>query len=164
MLLPLFEWMEGLAVYGSSVYLGPAVNLVHLLSMVVFAGALLIVDLRLLGRGLTHRPTADVARDAQPWLVGGLVGLTLTGIPALMATATLQYENSVFWFKMYVLILAVIFTFTIRRRAALADEARLGRWGALVALLSIAMWASVAASARLIMLVPANTLEFLVGS
>lgn len=163
MLLPFFEWMEGLAVYGSSVYIGPVVNLVHLLSMVMFAGAVLIVDLRLLGGGLTHRPVAEVARDAQPWLVGGLAGLTLTGIPALMATATLQYANSVFWFKMYVLAAAVIFTFTLRRRATLADEARLGRWGKLVAILSIAMWASVAASARLIMLVPANTLEFLVG-
>ena len=58
MLLPFFEWMESLAVYGPSIYLGPAVNIVHLTAMVTFLGALLIVDLRLLGAGLTQQPTA----------------------------------------------------------------------------------------------------------
>ena len=42
MLLPLFEWMESLAVFGSSVYLGPALNIIHLMGMVVFLGAILI--------------------------------------------------------------------------------------------------------------------------
>ena len=43
MLQPFFKWMESLAVYRSSIYLGPGVNLVHLVSMVTFMGALLMV-------------------------------------------------------------------------------------------------------------------------
>jgi len=164
LLLPFFEWMEGLAVYGPSIYLGPAVNIVHLTAMVVFLGSLLIVDLRLLGAGLTQQPTATVARDAQPWLLGGLAILTLTGIPAVMATATLQYNNSVFWVKMYLLLIALIYTFTVRRKVAFAPDGRFGG-GTLkmVGLLSIVMWLSVAGLARLIMMIPANTFEFLVG-
>ena len=164
MLLPFFKWMEGLAVYGPSIYLGPAVNIVHLSAMVTFLGALLIVDLRLLGAGLTQQSTATVARDAQPWLLGGLIILTLTGIPAVMATATLQYSNSVFWVKMYLLAIAVIYTFTVRRKVAFAAEGRFGS-GTMkaVGLLSIVMWLMVAAFARLIMMIPANTFEFLVG-
>ena len=164
MLLPFFEWMESLAVYGPSIYIGPAVNIVHLTAMVLFLGALLIVDLRLLGAGLTQQPTASVARDAQPWLLIGLVVLIVTGVPAVMATATLQYSNSVFWVKMYLLALALIYTFTVRRKVAFADEGRFGS-GTLkaVGLLSIVMWLSVAALARLIMMIPANTFEFLVG-
>jgi hypothetical protein len=151
-LQPFFKWMESLAVYKSSIYLGPGVNLVHLVSMVTFMGALLMVDLRLLGTGLTNHPVKQVARSAQPWLITGLVGLVITGIPALMATATQQYASKVFWAKMYVLLAALIFTFTVRRRVTRADDRQVGAVrGKLVALISIVLWMSVAASGRLIM-------------
>jgi hypothetical protein len=147
-----FKWMESLAVYKSSIYLGPGVNLVHLLSMVTFMGALLMVDLRLLGTGLTNQTVKQVSRSAQPWLILGLVGLVVTGIPALMATATQQYANKVFWVKMYVLLAALIFTFTVRRSVTRADDARIRpAWGKVVALVSIVLWMSVAAGGRLIM-------------
>ncbi len=151
-LQPFFKWMESLAVYKSSIYLGPGVNLVHLVSMVTFMGALLMVDLRLLGTGLTNHPVKQVARSAQPWLIAGLVGLFITGIPALMATATQQYASKVFWFKMYVLLAALIFTFTVRRTVTRADDRQVGAVrGKLVALISIVLWMSVAAGGRLIM-------------
>jgi hypothetical protein len=151
-LQPFFKWMETLADYRSSIYLGPGVNLVHLLSMVTFMGALLMVDLRLLGTGLTNLPVKQVARSAHPWLITGLVGLVVTGIPALMATATQQYANKVFWFKMYVLLAAVIFTFTIRRQITRADDTRVNPvLGKVVGLLSIVLWMSLAAGGRLIM-------------
>ena len=164
MLLPFFEWMEGLAIFAGSVYLGPAVNIVHLMGMVVFLGAILIVDLRLLGTGLTRQPTASVARDAQPWLIGSLVVLILTGIPATMATATQQYTNSIYWVKMYLLALGLVFVFTIRRRVAFAEEGRVPSVAKkAVGLVSIVIWLSVAALARLIMMIPSNTFEWLVG-
>lgn len=153
-LMPLFEWMEGVGVFGSSPYLGPGVNLVHLLGMVVFAGALLIVDLRLLGLGITDQPLAQVARDAQPWLIGGFVVLVLTGVPAMMSTAVRQYVNWVFWAKMGLLAFGVIFTFTIRRKVARSDETKIGPiWSKMVGLSSIVIWGGVAALARLIMLI-----------
>jgi len=164
LLLPFFEWMEGVAVYGSTIYLGPAVNIVHLCAMVTFLGALMVVDLRLMGTGLTHQPVAVVARDARPWMLGALGILVLTGVPALMATATLQYANSVFWVKMYLLGLGLLFTFTVRNRVAFAEEGRVGSGTAkFVGLLSILIWLSVAALARLIMMIPANSFEWLVG-
>ena len=164
MLQPFFAWMEGLAIFGGSVYLGPAVNIVHLMGMVVFLGAILIVDLRLLGTGLKRQPTASVARDAQPWLIGSLVVLVLTGIRATMATATQQYTNSIYWVKMYLLTLGLVFLFTIRRRVAFAEEGRVPAAARkAVGLVSIAIWLSVAALARLIMMIPSNTFERLVG-
>jgi hypothetical protein len=161
-LQPLFQWMESLAVYGASPYIGPVVNLVHLLSMVLFAGALLIVDLRLLNLGVRRQPLVQVARDARPWLVTGFVGLVLTGIPQTMERATDQYETSIFWMKMYLLAFGVIWTLSVRRRAVQADEPR-GAWPKVVGLVSIAVWASVASLARLIMLLPANAFEFITG-
>jgi hypothetical protein len=152
MLQPLFEWMYGIGVYKSSIYLGPGINLVHLVAMCTFMGALLMVDLRLLGAGLTTQPVKQVARSAQPWLIGGLIMLTLTGIPAVMTVAMEEYANPVFWFKMYVLLAALIFTFTVRRKVTSADETRVPPvWRKLVALVSIVLWMSVAAGGRLIM-------------
>jgi hypothetical protein len=124
----------------------------------------MVVDLRLMGTGLTHQPVAVVARDARPWMLGALVMLFLTGVPALMATATLQYSNSVFWVKMYLLAFGLVFTFTVRNRVAFAPEGQVASGKAkLVGLLSILVWLSVAALARLIMMIPGNTFEWLVG-
>ena len=154
-LLPFFQWLDRLPfnqILHMSIWLSPANNLLHLLSLVVFSGALAIVDLRLLGYGLTEEPVAQVARNAQPWLIGGFLGLFLTGIPALTATAMMQYYNSTFWVKMDLLLVGVIFTFTVRRKVALADQARVGHWAKVVGLVSITLWVGVAMSARLIML------------
>ena len=163
MLESLFQWMEAQAVYGSSPYIGPVVNLIHLLSMVVFAGALLVVDLRLVGVGLTNQAVSQVARDARPWLIGGLIGLVLTGIPQLAERATDQYGSSIFWLKMYLLAFGVIWIVTVRRRTVAADQA-FGAWPKVVGLVSILVWTSVASLARLIMLLPDNTFEFIVGT
>ena len=149
-LLPLFEWMESLAVYKSSIYLGPGLNLVHLVSMVTFMGALLLVDLRLLGLGLTNYSTPQVARTARPWLIAGLTGLVLTGIPALMATATQQYVNQAFWIKMYILGFAIVFTFTVRSWVTRSDRVS-PLLAKATALVSFMAWMLVAAYARLIM-------------
>jgi hypothetical protein len=92
----------------------------------------------------------------------GLVGLTLTGIPQTMERATDQYATSIFWMKMYLLAFGVIWTFTVRRAAVRVDDPR-GAWPKVVAIVSIAVWASVASLARLIMLLPANTFEFITG-
>ena len=158
MLYPLFEWMDSVMVYGNSewsAYISTAVNLVHLLSMVCFVGALLIVDLRLLGVGVTSQPVWSVARGARPWLIAGFVGVLLTGIPQLMENATEEYGSSVFWMKMWVLGAGLIFWSTIRRRVTRADEVR-GAFPRVVGLVSTAIWIFVAASARLIMLLPTD--------
>jgi hypothetical protein len=159
-LMPFFEWMDSLGIYGGSTFIGPGLNIIHLMAMVVFLGAILIVDLRLLGTGLTKLPTASVARDAQPWLLGGLAVLTLTGIPATIATATDQYFSSVFWAKMYLLAVGLVFLFTIRRRVAFAEEGRVAPAAKKAVGL---LWLGVAALARLIMMLPPDTFEWLVG-
>lgn len=152
---PFFVWIYRLSFSNyvrESAYLSPANNLLHLLSMVTFIGALAIVDLRLLGKGFTEQPVKQVARGAEPWLFGGFMGLLITGFLALTGTALAEYTNRIFWLKMYILLAAMIFTVTVRRQVTRADEARVGPyWGKLVGLVSIALWTSVAVSARLIM-------------
>ena len=153
-LLPFFQWMGSIPL--STYVLGhtwpaPIVQVIHLVAVAVFIGALLVVDMRLLGRGFTERPLADVARDAQPWLIGAFLLLFITGLPSLTSTALKQYYSPFFWWKMEALLLGVIFTFTVRRKIILTDEARLGPvWPKVVGIVSIGLWTSVTIGARLI--------------
>jgi hypothetical protein len=86
-LLPLFTWFEnsalGQAIRGSQ-WLFPVIESVHLLALVVIAGAVLVVDMRLFGLGLRRQPVAQLARDAQPWLVGSLMVMLVTGFQLLL--------------------------------------------------------------------------------
>ena len=153
-LLPFFEWMGATplsAYFLEHTWATPIVQVIHLVAVAVFIGALVIVDMRLLGRGLTARPLADIARDAQPWLIGAFVVLFITGLPSLTSTALKQYYSPFFWWKMEALVIGLIFTFTVRRKVASADEATLGPvWPKVVGILSIGLWTSVTIGARLI--------------
>jgi Family of unknown function (DUF6644) len=155
MLMEFFKWMGDLAfskALGASVWQFALIQAIHLVFLAVFAGAILIVDLRLMGRTLLDRPVSQVARDAQPWLIGGFIGLVLTGVPQMMQNALREYFSVFFWIKMVFMVLALIFTFTLRRQVTQSD--RLGAAVTFqtkaVGLVSIVLWAMVAIPARLI--------------
>jgi Family of unknown function (DUF6644) len=154
MLLPFFEWMEALPISNTireSVWFYALDQSLHLVALAVFAGAVLVVDLRLMGRGIRQTPLAQVARDAQPFLIWSFLALLVTGIPQLLSTAMKEYYSPFFWFKMDVLLVALIYTFTLRRKVTLTDEARVKPvWAKTVGLVSIVLWSSVAIPARLI--------------
>ena len=153
-LLPFFQWMQATpisAYFLDNTWATPIVQLIHLVALAVFAGAILVVDMRLLGWGLTKTPLESVARDAQPWLVWGFVVLLITGLPQMSSTAIKQYYSPFFWWKMEALLLGLIYTFTLRRKLVQTDEARLGPfWPKVAGLFSISVWTGVAIGARLI--------------
>jgi len=147
MLLPYFQAIEsgpiGEAIRNST-WLFPFVEAFHLLALAVIGGAVLLVDFRLLGLGLKRQPVAELARDAQPWLIGSLIFMIGSGVPLFMSEAIKCYYSFAFWTKMSALALAIIFTFTVRRRVTLADEARFGpRVLRVVGVISILLWSTV---------------------
>ena len=154
MMLPFFEWMGGLrlsAFFLESIWPTPIIQNIHLVAIAVFAGSVLVVDLRMLGRGLRETPLADLARAVEPWLIGSFVVLVLSGIPQMTSTALKQYYSPFFWWKMQAVLIGVIWTIAVRRRVAMRPEAEVGPvWPKVVALVSIALWTSVTIGARLI--------------
>jgi hypothetical protein len=118
-------------------------------ALALIGGAVLVVDLRLLGLGLRRQSVAQLARDAQPWLAGGLVVMVVSGILLFLSEAVKCYYSAAFLTKMTFLFPAIVFTFTVRRRVAAADDTRVRPlWRKLVALVSVTLWTVVAASGR----------------
>jgi uncharacterized membrane protein YhdT len=108
-----------------------------------------MLDLRFLGFGLRRQSIVEVAREAHPWLVGSLIVMLGTGITLFVSEPTKCYYSIPFWWKMSSLALAMLFTFTVRRKVALADELRVRPiWHKLVALVSLTLWFGVGASGR----------------
>jgi hypothetical protein len=151
-LRPFFEWAAATSLgqaISTSTWAFAVIESVHLLALAVIGGAVLVVDLRLLGFGLKNQPIAEVARDTQPWLVGSLIMMIATGILLFVSEPMKLYDSTPFAVKMTCLALVIVFTFTVRTKVTMADEGRVRPlWLKLVALVSLALWFGVASSGR----------------
>lgn len=150
-MLAFFEWCESTAVgttIRESVWLFPVIEAVHLVALTVLGGAALVVDLRLLGWVLPRVPVARMARDARPWLLGALAVLLLTGLLLFLSEAVKCYYNTAFWVKMTSLLLAIIFVLTVRQKMTLREPEPAATALKPVALVSMALWFTVAAAGR----------------
>jgi hypothetical protein len=151
-LLPFFQWVSTTPVsqaISTSQWAFAVIESTHLLALSVIGGAVLIVDLRLLGLGLRNQSVAQVARDAQPWLIGSLAVMLVTGVLLFTSEPIKCYYSTAFWVKMSCLATGMIFAFTVRRNVALASEGRVRPiWMKVVALVSLALWFGVGAGGR----------------
>jgi hypothetical protein len=155
-LLEFCRWIQfsaPLVAMRSSPWLFPVIASIHLLGLALVGGAVFVGDLRLLGFGLSRQPVALVARDAERWLIAGLLVMVPTGLLLFMCFATKYYFLKFFWIKMASLFLVLVFTFSMRRRvvamAAMAGDAHAypGR-RRLAALVSLSLWTTVAIGGR----------------
>ena len=150
-LLPFFEWCEASRLGDTirqSLWLFPVIEAVHLLALSVMGGALLLLDLRLIGVGLRTQPARELARDLRPWFVGALAVMLITGVALFTSEAIKCYYNTSFWVKITTLPFAILFTFTIRHRVAAQAGTDVNTTTRLVAFTSIFLWFVVAAAGR----------------
>src|SRR5437762_975893 len=116
-LLPFFQWCYQTAIgeaIRESTWLFPLIEAFHLLGLGLTAGAVLIVDLRLLGFGLTRQGVEELETNVAPWLVGSLLLMFVSGTLLFLSESIKCYYNFAFWVKMGALVLVLLFTFTIR--------------------------------------------------
>jgi len=151
-LLPYFQWCYDTTLgetVRESTWLFPVIEAFHLLGLGLTVGAILLVDLRLLGVGLSRQPAAQLSAGAEPWLLGSLTLMFASGIPLFMSESIKCYYSFPFWVKMTSLLLALVFTFTVQRRAIrsgrTAERPRLGR---VIAVASLCLWFGVAWGGR----------------
>jgi hypothetical protein len=151
-LLAFFEWCEQSAIgetIRNSTWMFPVIEAFHLIGLGVTGGAVLLVDLRLLGVGLNRTPVAQLSSAAEPWLLGSVSVMFASGIPLFLSEAIKCYYSWPFWVKMTSLFLALVFTFTVgryvTRKGIAAARPKLGRFTGIV---SMVLWGGVAWGGR----------------
>lgn len=145
--LPFFEWC-GKTWLGTTVrdtvWAFPVIETFHLLALAVLLGTVLIVNLRILGLGSRHSANPQMARELEPWMLTGLAVLILSGIPMFLSEPMKCYESYSFPIKMCLLLLAILWHFTIQRKWSAPDPSRLAPLkGKLAACVSIMLWAGI---------------------
>jgi hypothetical protein len=127
------------------------IETVHLLALALLGGSVLVVDLKLFGLILKQESTRTIGRDLSRVLLGSLTVMILTGIGLLSEEAGKCYYSPAFRWKMALLAAAVIFYFTLHRRALLhADEGAPTLWARTAAIISLTLWLGVGVAGRAI--------------
>ncbi|MCP5331715.1 MAG: hypothetical protein H7A05_10625 [Pseudomonadales bacterium] len=117
-LLPFFEWAETSLLgtigktYGGVYAIGQSL---HLMSLALLGGTVLITDLRLMNLLLRDVPSEVVADNAHKWFKFALTVVICTGIFMAAAVATRMYYNPFYWAKMTALLAGIAFVFAIKR-------------------------------------------------
>lgn len=138
-----------------SVWMFDITETVHTLGIVLVAGTIMLVDLRLLGLGLKRALVSDVVSRIVPWTLWGFGFMLLTGLCLFSTEAVKLYDSPAFRIKMLLLLLAglnaLIFHRTVYRQAAEWDGAPVAPPRARMAgLLSLILWIGIIAAGRAI--------------
>lgn len=78
----------------------------HLISLMLFAGVMLVIDLRLMGVALKTIPNSMITRRLLPLVLGGFAMMVITGTALFFAKPLVYYHNIWFRLKLAFLVLA----------------------------------------------------------
>src|SRR5258707_10358127 len=150
-LLPFFQWCYGTPIgegIRNSTWLFPVIEAFHLLGLGLTAGAVLVVDLRLLGVGLRKQSAAQLWANTQPWLLGSVTLMFASGIPLFLSESIKCLYSFAFWVKMTSLFLVLLWVFTIRRKVTHTDISKEPALARATAVVSLLLWFGVAWGGR----------------
>jgi hypothetical protein len=93
----------------------------HILSLILIGGATILMNMRLLGAGVTDEEPREIYRNLRLWQTIGVVGIVITGVLIGSANAAKLYNSSAFTVKMMALLSGVILTYGVSRPVAAAN-------------------------------------------
>jgi hypothetical protein len=151
---PFFEWHNsswlGQQISGSIWYF-PAIETVHILAMAIMFGGLLVLNLRLLGLGMTRQPLPLLAKTLMPFVNWGVVIMLISGYAMFASEALKAFSNDGFKFKMACLAGILVWQYTFYASQIKKDDAqRSGLLGGIAAIVSFLLWFGVGAGGRAI--------------
>jgi hypothetical protein len=131
------------------------VETIHVLTLTLFLGFTVLLDLRLLGVSMRRRRVSEVVQELNPWLVGGFLVMIVTGVLLFCGDPVAFYNSIFFKVKMLILLLAGLnvwlFNATVGRKVAEweIDAETPGRAKA-AAVVSLVLWVAIVAAGRAI--------------
>jgi hypothetical protein len=155
-LLSICQWLEKTppaTAMRESLWIFDVTETIHTLGIILVAGTIMLVDLRLLGMGLRREPVSHVVSRIVPWTLSGFCLMFLTGGWLFSFEASKLYHSPAFRIKMMLLSLAglnaLIFHLTVYRRAAEWDDLpKVPVRARLAGLVSLVLWIGIIAAGR----------------
>jgi hypothetical protein len=123
--------------------LPPVVQTLHLLSIAVVLGSIVLASLRTLGWAVPSQQPAEMARRLAPWTWSALPVLLISGSMFVLARPQRYFTNPVFVLKFAFLIPALVLA-ALLYRGLKRDTANL-RW---LAALNLIAWTTVVMAGR----------------
>ena len=157
-LLGFCRWLEttewSIALH-ESLWVYPIVESVHVLTLCLFVGMTVILDLRLLGVTMRRVPVSEIATRLRPWSGVGFALMVVTGALLFYAIPVRTYLNIFFRLKVAMLILAGLnawfFHSRIYRRIAEWDlDAVTPKAARVAGGISLLLWAGIIVAGRMI--------------
>jgi len=124
----------------------PILECFHIVGFAISVGPIAIIDFRLLGWGMRRETPAELSDDTFYWTLGGLILMIFSGLLLFSSDPDNYYLNYAFDLKMFFLVLAIVFNYTIHRKAVMAETTAGSIYGTkdkLVACVSLGLWALV---------------------
>ena len=157
-ILSLCQWLDSTAwsvALRESTWVYPIIESIHVLSLCLFLGFAVILDLRLVGIALQRTRVSEISQRLMPWTVAGFIVMVVSGTLLFYSAPVRFYGNVFFRVKAAMLILAGlnawVFHLTIYRRLEAWDEAVVTPVAARVAgSVSLALWAVIVVAGRMI--------------
>ena len=157
--MSLRSWFEWVDTFPSSIamrehiYAFPVLLTIHLISLAMFAGLVVMMDLRLLGVAYRGTPFSEVQARLFPWQMVGMVVTSIAGLLLFYSQPMRYFGKLLYWIKMGLIVLAgvnaMLFHFTTYRSIAKWDTTSPPLGAKVAGVLSLAMWACIVAFGRL---------------
>jgi hypothetical protein len=157
-LLPFCEWLAstpGSIALHESLFMYPLVESVHVLTLCLFVGMTLMLDLRLTGAALRGVPVTDVVSRLRPWMFLGFAVMVASGVLLFYAIPVRSYQNIFFRIKAVFLVLAGLNALLFERGIfqsvdRWARDATPPRRARMAGVASLVLWAVVIVTGRMI--------------
>jgi len=129
----------------------PIIQSAHLLGIALLLGSMVILNFRLLGIGLQGIHVEVIARQVWSWGTAGLVLAIVSGFFVFLPDPARYAANTSFLVKMVLLLVAVLFQYTVYRRAVRAQSAEHSdRRRFVLPIVSLCLWFGVGWAGRAI--------------
>ena len=157
-LLGFCQWLgstHGSVALHESIWAYPIIESVHVLTLCLFLGLTVMLDLRLLGAAMARTPASEMVKRLLPWTLAGFAVMVATGALLFFAIPVKTYLNVFFRIKVCFLVLAgvnaAIFQRTISRSMGQWDMDPVPPFRArLAAGVSLVLWAGIVVAGRMI--------------
>ncbi|HVY35046.1 MAG TPA: DUF6644 family protein [Caulobacteraceae bacterium] len=132
----------------SVLWIIPVIQSIHIIAVTLIVGAVLMVDMKLLGVVGRDMPISGATRRFLPWVWVAVVVLLLTGSVLTVAEPRRELINNVFRLKMLLVLAACALTggfqIIVSRNAEAWGDQPSNQWSArAVAIISLALWVGI---------------------